>query len=178
MRSFDLITISSILFILVVIPGCIDDEPGELDTDGDGIIDEEDPDVDGDGIWDIHEIRAGMDPLDPSDKYQDMHGDGVDNKNEIDTSTDPNDPEDFSNEMKENISKYGLPLFEKAPSLYGKINDADFDDDGMPDHWELQFQTDPQIPDAEEDPDNDGFSNAQECANNTNPHDSFSYPAP
>ena len=46
---------------------------------------------------------------------------------------------------------------------------ADTDGDGLPDDWETQFGLDPNTNDAAADPDGDGFTNAQECANHTHP---------
>ena len=46
---------------------------------------------------------------------------------------------------------------------------VDTDTDGLPDDWETQFGTDPLSNDAAADPDGDGFTNAQELANNTHP---------
>ena len=49
---------------------------------------------------------------------------------------------------------------------------ADSDSDGMPDDWELEFGFDPEDDsDAEEDADNDGFSNREEYLHSTNPLD-------
>jgi Beta-propeller repeat/Bacterial TSP3 repeat len=45
----------------------------------------------------------------------------------------------------------------------------DTDGDGLDDEWETQFGTDPDTNDAAADPDGDGFTNAQEHANNTHP---------
>ena len=46
---------------------------------------------------------------------------------------------------------------------------VDTDGDGLDDDWETQFGTDPEANDAAADPDGDGFTNAQERANNTHP---------
>jgi hypothetical protein len=55
--------------------------------------------------------------------------------------------------------------------VYGISSAAvgDIDNDGLPDGWETDFGTDPNANDAAADPDGDGFSNAQEFANNTHP---------
>ena len=78
---------------LVFVP----DEPTEpVDTDGDGLSDEEeaelgtDPenvDTDGDGVQDGGEVNAGTDPL-----KTDTDGDGFDDKTELDSGSDPLDP--------------------------------------------------------------------------------------
>ncbi len=46
---------------------------------------------------------------------------------------------------------------------------VDTDGDGLDDDWETEFGTDPNVNDAAADPDGDGFTNAQERANNTHP---------
>ncbi|MGA1820435.1 MAG: hypothetical protein ACMUHU_05435 [Thermoplasmatota archaeon] len=53
----------------------------------------------------------------------------------------------------------------------------DTDGDGMFDVWEIQFQTDPNVKDAQLDHDKDGFTNFQEFENNTNPWNEISKPA-
>ena len=53
---------------------------------------------------------------------------------------------------------------------------ADSDGDGMPDEWERKYDLNPQDPaDAELDSDEDGFTNAQEYADGTNPLDAKSH---
>ncbi|MGA1820434.1 MAG: hypothetical protein ACMUHU_05430, partial [Thermoplasmatota archaeon] len=52
----------------------------------------------------------------------------------------------------------------------------DTDDDGIPDIWEIPFQTDPFVKDAMEDFDGDGFKNYQEYENNTHPWIAESHP--
>ncbi|MCB1126880.1 MAG: CotH kinase family protein, partial [Verrucomicrobiae bacterium] len=47
----------------------------------------------------------------------------------------------------------------------------DRDGDGLPDRWESQWKTDPDLPDAGADPDTDGSPNAAERAAGTDPHD-------
>lgn len=48
----------------------------------------------------------------------------------------------------------------------------DRDGDGLPDAWEDQWRTNPDMPDADDDPDNDRSSNASERAAGTDPRDS------
>ncbi|MGA1866192.1 MAG: hypothetical protein ACMUFK_01855, partial [Thermoplasmatota archaeon] len=142
--------------------------------DNDKVIDELDPDKDNDCIPDEWETTYGLDPLDINDKYKDLDGDGVDNKNEYDTSTDPTNPEDYAVQMKENISNYGVPLCFNASFLYGKLNESDFDDDGIPDEMEIDLLMDPVNPeDAWMDYNGDGKSNkVQLMDENTDPLDS------
>lgn len=56
----------------------------------------------------------------------------------------------------------------------GDPENADFDDDDMPNKWEVDFGLDPLNPDADGDPDLDGATNAEEYAADTAPND----PAP
>ncbi|MBN1539681.1 MAG: hypothetical protein JW939_06005, partial [Candidatus Thermoplasmatota archaeon] len=55
--------------------------------------------------------------------------------------------------------------------------DDDRDGDGIPDWWERRYQLDPELKDAQHDPDDDGFTNLEEYQANTNPRNSISRPA-
>ena len=55
-------------------------------------------------------------------------------------------------------------------------NNADTDNDGMPDGWEVQHGLNPLVNDAEEDLDGDGFSNIKEYQEGTLPDDPKSRP--
>ncbi|KHT47061.1 hypothetical protein RJ41_14675, partial [Alteromonas marina] len=77
-----------------------------LDTDNDGIVDNEDLDDDNDGVPDEQELIDGTDPLDsssfkdsdndgtPDAIDNDIDGDGLPNKIEENYGLDPFDPED------------------------------------------------------------------------------------
>jgi hypothetical protein len=144
----------------------------KLDTDGDMILDKDDMDDDNDGILDEWENKYKLDSKNPNDKYNDLDNDGVDNKNEFDTGTDPTNSYEFNKDIKQNITKYGIPLYLNAPFLYGIINETDFDDDGLPDKWEeyMDFNaTDPY--DANLDLDRDGWTTKAEYDSGTDPWD-------
>ncbi len=46
---------------------------------------------------------------------------------------------------------------------------SDSDDDGMPDHWEENFDLNPQVRNDSSDPDKDGYTNIEEYLNDTDP---------
>ena len=79
--------------------------------------------------------------------------------------------------MKENISKYGIPLYINGfdlihGALNGTFKDTDFDDDGIPNDIETALLLDPGNPDdAWRDFDNDGLMNKVEIDIH---HDPFS----
>jgi lysozyme len=62
-----------------------------IDTDKDGIPNDQDLDDDNDGISDIAEIANGLNPLDPTDATADNDEDGYTNAQEITSGTDIND---------------------------------------------------------------------------------------
>ncbi len=61
----------------------------EIDTDRDGIPDEQDPDDDNDGMIDIYEITYGLNPLNFQDRDLDPDNDGLTNLREFFLGTDP-----------------------------------------------------------------------------------------
>lgn len=56
------------------------------------VIDPTTRDSDGDGLYDLWEIKYGLDPNDPADADLDKDNDGFTNKEEFDAGTDPTDP--------------------------------------------------------------------------------------
>jgi len=91
-----------------------------VDTDGDGVPDQTDPDDDGDGYSDAAEITAGSDPLDPDSTPEVC--DGLDN--------------DGDGHIDE-----GLPDFDDDGA--SDCFDDDDDNDGVPDVDELAAGSDP-----------------------------------
>ena len=64
------------------------------------------------------------------------------------------------------LNNFGEHRFNTDP------DNADSDNDGIPDNWELSHGLDPLKDDAGQDPDNDGLTNSMEYQNNTNPYNS------
>jgi hypothetical protein len=75
------------------VQNAIDAFPGDanesLDTDGDGIGNNADPEDDGDGMPDAWEQRFGLDPLNAADASADPDGDGLSNADEHRAGTRP-----------------------------------------------------------------------------------------
>lgn len=76
--------------------------------------------------------------------------------------------------VKDVVNREGGQLNHKEhplewPPLYEGISPADSDDDGMPDHWEDEFGLDAAYDDANEDIDQDQYTNIEEYLNSTNP---------
>jgi hypothetical protein len=97
------------------------------------------------------EVQYQLNPLSIADEHGingDPDNDGLTNGQEWDAQTNPRNP--------------------------------DTDGDGMPDGWEVRYQLDPLSTVGEHgalgDPDNDGFTNAEEYANGTNPRQADSRP--
>jgi len=86
-----------------------------IDTDKDGIPDDQDLDDDNDGISDIAEIANGLNPLDPTDATADNDGDGYTNAQEIAKGTDINDA---SSKPTPNVATRTITIH-KGFGLYG-----------------------------------------------------------
>jgi len=127
-----------------------------VDSDGDGLSDEEEkaigtdplnPDTDGDHLNDGLERAAGLDPLTP-----DISGPGV----PVNCNYAADDDADFLNNCEERV-------IGTDPCI------ADTDGDGLSDFVELMSQTNPLVPEDLTDTDRDGVSNADEVMAHTDP---------
>lgn len=143
-----------------------------------------DEDTDGDGLFDIFEIKQGMNPLlndtdgDELSDYDefygltnpllnDTEGDGMPDGYEVFNGLDPlvNDSlNDLDNDGLTNLFEYHYGSF---------VNNSDTDGDGMPDGWEYNNGLDLFSNDANLDPDKDGLINLLEyqCGSDINNSD-------
>jgi hypothetical protein len=71
------------------------------------------------------------------------------------------------------MESFKISVIRKSEKI---IPDKDQDMDGIPDHWEIRFQTDPNIADSQMDSDNDGHTNLEEFQSHTNPLNKMSKP--
>ena len=168
------------LALQYMLQGLVDFGDEDVDTDNDGIIDENDPDDDNDGIPDTYELDNGLDPLDASDGALDKDSDGLTNLEEYELGTNINsadsdndgipdsyeldnslDPLNASDGALDNDSD-GLTNLEEY-ELGTNINSADSDNDGIPDNYELVNNLDPlDASDGALDNDSDGLTNLEE----------------
>lgn len=128
-----------------------------VDTDGDGLFDEDevalgtDPgryDTDGDGFGDNHEVVSETNPLDPGSvplgepgAALDDDGDLLSNGEEEDLDTDPNNPDTDG----DGISDFGEVGFEPGSSTGTDPRLFDTDGDGVGDGAEIGAGTDPTV---------------------------------
>jgi len=125
-----------------------------VDSDGDGLSDEEEktigtdplnPDTDGDGLGDGLERAAGLDPISTNDVS------GI-----IQCNPFLDDDADLLNECEERV-------IGTDPCV------ADTDGDGLSDFVEVMSRTNPLVPEDLMDTDRDGVSNADEVTGHTDP---------
>ena len=133
--------------------------PTEVDSDGDGLNDEDEasngtdpnnPDSDGDGINDGDEASNGTDP-----NESDSDGDGVNDGDEASNGTDPNNPDSDGDGVNDG----------DEASNGTNPNESDSDGDGVGDGDEASNGTDPNNPDS----DGDGINDGDEGGYNTDP---------
>ncbi|NHJ84072.1 MAG: hypothetical protein FK734_01335 [Asgard group archaeon] len=158
-----------------------------LDFDGDGILNIDEykiygtkPDLydtDSDGLSDgeeVYGIFVGLDnpyhngtgyivtnaPKDP-----DLDNDQLEDGDEIFTyGTNPMDPDTDDDTILDGEEVLaGQDGYITNPLL------ADSDGDGLGDAWETKYHTDPNVADADDDPDNDGLTNMEEFTHLTDP---------
>ncbi|MAJ80572.1 MAG: hypothetical protein CMK30_04485 [Porticoccaceae bacterium] len=160
-------------------------DPNNPDTDGDGIVDAEDPDTwgddpdmigedsDNDGIPDEFEEALNSNPKDPASFPLDSDGDKIPDELELFMRTDPNNQDsdgDNLNDLEDPDSlkdpNLGLNPFENIV--------LDSDQDGIHDNMEIFMGFDPNnAQSTNSDSDNDGLPDLFEwaigCSNPTNP---------
>lgn len=146
-----------------------------LDTDGDGIGNNSDPDDDNDGMPDVWESTYGLNPLYAGDAALDADGDGLTNLREYQLGTNPSvaDPDSDGDGILDVLDAFPLNANEWLDADgdgIGNNADPDDDNDGMPDSWEATYGLNPLYAgDAGQDPDGDGWTNLQEYQQGSNP---------
>ncbi len=156
---------------------------GDVDSDGDGLTDDEewalgtDPlmeDTDADGLTDWEEYDAGWDPLDDDmdddtiidgdevnwgtdPESADTDGDGLDDPTELAGPTDPADPDSDDDQLTDG----------EEAALGTDPMDSDTDDDGWSDWEEWDAGLDPTDPDM----DGDGLEDGLEMDEGFDPQD-------
>ena len=146
-------------------------------------------DTDGDTMPDGWEVYFDLEPLRPSDNYEDKEGDGLVNQDEYNNSlvdTGWVDSDGIFTTRPDNNDTDGDTLSDND-ELFNYLTDPtsnDTDGDGMPDGWEIKYGLNPiSALDADQDLDNDGwdfdrnfvltsdeqFTNLEEYWNGTDP---------
>jgi len=178
-----------------------EDHPDKADSDGNGINDLQEAyseaypqDSDRDGLPDIVEVMYGTDknnadsdsdgmnegwevynelnPLDKKDASEDPDEDSFSNLEEYKGRSCPDDPDSVPDSYRPKDSD-GDDLPDVVEAIYGTgPKKADSDGDGMNDGWEVYHKLlNPPDNGADDDRDEDGFSNRDEFYSGTDPDD-------
>lgn len=157
-----------------------------IDSDNDGIPDFIDDDNDNDGYTDNQEIKEGTNPLDENDFPQNVEQADTDQDGITDNIDDDDDNDGYTDvqEIFEgtkplDINSYPINIEKLDTDQDGIVDSVDTDDDndGMPDNWELFYGTNHlNFDDADDDLDEDMFSNIEEFLAGSNPRDKNDYP--
>ena len=157
-------------------PDCNDNCPDDPDKTEPGICGCGTPDTDSDqdGTPDCNDNC----PDDSNKTEPGICGCGTpDTDSDQDGTPDCNDncPDD-SNKTEPGICGCGTPDTDSDQDGTPDCIDTDDDGDGMPDTWEDKYGLNPLVDDANEDPDEDGFTNVIEYKRGTDPQDPSSHP--
>jgi len=130
-------------------------------------------DTDGDGMPDWWEQQYGLDPNSSSGDngaWGDPDNDGLNNLAEYLAGTDPRNSDTYGT---------GVGDYYYHPGPYTRtLGELYTDHDRVPDLWKIQYGLDTYHYVANQDEDNDGWSNYSEYQAGTDPSDSSSYPQP
>ena len=153
-----------------------------LDNDNDGLTNLQeyqagtninDADTDNDGYSDGYEIDNGLDPHDDSDGFKDSDGDGLYDHEEEQLGTDPNNADTDGDGVNDKEDAFPLDPRETKDEDNDGVGDnyqVDYDYDGMPNTFEIQYGLDEYSDDTKLDLDNDGMSNWQEYVHQFEPN--------
>ena len=165
-------------------------DPSEwIDTDSDGVGNNEDLDDDEDGFLDTTEVLAGSDPLNINNVPLDTDSDGI-----INLVDEDDDNDGFSDLVEKAVGTDSLDVsnfpIDTDSDLILDFYDLDDDNDGQPDLIELDCGSDPKnnlsrsddtdfdgIPNCLDiDDDNDGFEDQIELDEGTDPLNVYEFP--
>ena len=166
--------------------------PLQEDSDDDGLTDYEEiithgtnplnQDTDNDTLPDKWEVDNGLDPNTPNEN-EDPDSDGLTNEEEMIEGTDPLewDTDEDGLSDGEEVNTYltdpldtdtdndGLTDGDEVDVYLTNPTSVDTDGDTLPDKWEIDNGLNPNFPDKDEDPDEDGLTNEEEFNEGTLP---------